>query len=186
MIFHERPGCSVHKGEMNRLSGSVIGITLVALAAVVLALPSKQVRADVGSTERPISLITPGPSFEMGLDGSLRFGGEVAVAQYSGSWALGAAVGFVPGRLYLEAQPALVLGGHQHDLVVGLNPGLVIDVTASVPRYGGQATLWANYVHAGPRVWALPVLPFVRVQAVMGMGLVFTGGLMLKLPVPVS
>jgi hypothetical protein len=170
---------------MNRSSGKAMGV-LVALAVVVLALLGGSVRAEVGSARRPVSLITPGPSFEMGLDGSLRFGGEIAVAQYSGDWAFGAAVGFVPGRLYFEAQPALVLAGNEHNLVLGLNPGLVIDVTTNVPRYGGQATLWADYVHAGPRAWASPLLPFVRVQAVMGRGLDFTGGLMLKLPVPVS
>ena len=52
-----------------------------------------------------MSFITPGPSSELGWGGSLRFGGEVALAPYSGSWAFGAAVGFVPGRCYLEAQP---------------------------------------------------------------------------------
>jgi hypothetical protein len=93
----------------------------------------------------------------LGFDGSLRFGGEVAMAQYSGRWALRAAVGFVPGRLYFEAQPALVLGDHQHNLVLGLNPGFVIDVTANVPRYGGQATLWANYVHVGARLATAPL-----------------------------
>jgi hypothetical protein len=169
---------------MNRtLRGAVIA-GVAALVMVVLA--GRPARADVGSSRRPVSFITPGPSFEMGLDGSMRFGGEVALAQYAGDWALGAAVGFVPGRFYLEAQPALVLGNQVHNLVLGLNPGFVIDVTTNVPRYGGQATLWANYVHAGKHLWASPLIPFVRVQAVMGMGLVFTGGLMLKLPVPIS
>jgi hypothetical protein len=121
----------------------------------------------------------------MGLDGSLRFGGEIALAQYSGSWALGGTLGFVSGRLYLEAQPALVLG-ERRNLVLGLNPGVVIDVTGELPRYGGQATVWANYVQAGASRWASPLFPFVRVQAVIGMGAVFTGGLMLKLPVPMS
>jgi len=121
----------------------------------------------------------------MGLDGSLRFGGEVALSQYAGGWSAGATFGFVSGRIYGEAQPALVLGD-RHNLLVGLNPGFVIDVTSSSPRYGGQATLWANYANHGTRLWALPLFPFVRVQAVLGMGVVFTGGIMLKLPVPVS
>jgi hypothetical protein len=161
------------------------GATSAALGALFV-LTAPPVAADVGSTRRPISFITPGPSFEMSLDGSMRFGGEVVLAQYAGSWALGAAAGYVPGRLYLEAQPALVLGDHQHNLVLGLNPGFVVDVTGDVPRYGGQATLWANYIHSGTRLWASPLFPFVRVQAVLGMGLVFTGGIMLKLSVPVS
>jgi hypothetical protein len=110
----------------------------------------------------------------------------VAVAQYSGTWGLGAAIGFVPGRLYFEAQPAWVLGEHAHSLVLGLNPGFVIDVTGTAPRYGGQATLWASYVHAARRRWALPLVPFVRAQAVVGMGMVFTGGIMLKMAVPIS
>lgn len=163
-----------------------MGVVLAALTAFALMLVSSPGRADVGSTRRPMSFITPGPSLEMGLDGSLRFGGELAMAQYSGDWALGAAAGFVSGRIYFEAQPAVVLGKHEHNLVLGLNPGFVIDVTGEVPRYGGQATLWANYVHAGTRPWALPLFPFVRVQAVLGMGLIFTGGVMLKLPVPIS
>lgn len=149
-------------------------------------LPSLPARAEVGSPRRPVSLVSPGPSFEVGIDGSLRFGGEVAAVQYLGAWGLGAAVGFVPGRLYLEAQPAWVLGGRRHNLVIGGNPGFVIDVTGEVPHYGLQATIWANYARAGARPWASPLLPCVRVQAVLGMGFVFTGGLMLKLPVPVS
>jgi hypothetical protein len=169
---------------MRRSFGGAVGVELATLAVFILAaLPA---RAEVGSTRRPVGFITPGPSFELGLDGSMRFGGEVAMAQYSGTWALGAAAGFLPGRLYLEAQPAVVLGGRLHSLVLGLNPGFVIDVAGDVPRYGGQATLWANYVHGGTRLWASPLFPFARVQAVMGMGLVFTGGIMLKLPVPVS
>jgi hypothetical protein len=149
-------------------------------------LTSPPVRGEVGSERRPKSYITPGPSLEIGIDGSLRFGGEVALAQYSGRRSLGAAVGFVSGRLYLEAQPALVMGERPHNLVLGLNPGFVIDVTGDSPRYGFQATLWANYAHAGNRLWAWPLLPFARVQAVIGMGFVFTGGVMLKLPIPVS
>jgi hypothetical protein len=120
------------------------------------------------------------------LDGSLRFGGEVAAAQYVGGWGLGAAAGFVPGRLYLEVQPALVLGNRPRHHVVGLNPGFVVDVTGDIPRYGGQATLWANYANQGARWWALPLFPFVRAQAVLGMGFAVSGGLMLKLPIPVS
>jgi hypothetical protein len=159
------------------------GAAVAALAVAILV--AGPVRAEVGTTSRPVSLLTAGPSFEMGLGGSLRFGGEVALAQYSGSWAFGAAMGFVSGRLYLEAQPALVLGDRQN-LVLGLNPGVVIDVTGSLPRYGGQATLWTNYVHTGARRCASPLFPFVRVQVVMGMGVVVTGGLMLKLPLPIS
>jgi hypothetical protein len=169
---------------MNKTFGGATRTGLAALAAFLLAVPPAA--ADVGAAGRPLGFITPGPTFEMGFDGSMRFGGEVALAQYSGSWALGAAVGYVPGRLYFEAQPALVLGDRTHNLVLGLNPGFVIDVTADVPRYGGQATLWANYIHKGARLWASPLFPFMRVQSVMGMGLVFTGGIMLKLPVPVS
>jgi hypothetical protein len=169
---------------MNNPFGRATRTGLAALAALVLVAPPTA--ADVGSGVRPLGFITPGPTFEMGFDGSMRFGGEVALAQYSGGWGLGAAVGYVPGRLYLEAQSVLVLGDRLNNLVVGLNPGFVIDVTADVPRYGGQATLWVNYIHQGARLWASPLFPFMRVQAVMGMGLVFTGGIMLKLPVPVS
>jgi len=161
------------------------GFTAAALLAG-LVLAARPVHGEVGSERRPVSLITPGPSFEMGLDGSMRFGGEVAVAQYSGTWGLGAAVGFVPGRLYFEAQPAWVLGNRPGSLVLGLNPGFVIDVTGTTPRYGGQATLWANYAHVGARRWASPLVPFVRAQVVIGMGLVLTGGITLKLPVPVT
>ena len=159
-------------------------VGLLALAFVALA--GRPALADVGSARRPLSFITPGPSIELGLDGALRFGGEVALAQYSGSWGLGGAVGFVGGRLYFEAQPAAVLGKRPQSLVVGLDPGFVIDVTGETPHYGGQLTVWANYVHVGARLLASPIFPFVRAQAVLGMGLVFTGGLMLKLPVPVS
>ncbi|MBN2576219.1 MAG: hypothetical protein JXP73_16785 [Deltaproteobacteria bacterium] len=158
----------------------------VTVAGVVLALASAPAHAEIGGERRPVSLFSPGATFEVGIDGSLRFGGEVAAAQYSGRWGFGAAAGFVPGRLYLEGQPALVLGGRSHNVVLGLNPGFVIDVTGKEPRYGGQATLWGNYARAAARPWALPLFPFARVQAVLGMGFAVTGGLMLKLPVPVS
>jgi hypothetical protein len=123
--------CSVTRTEIGRLA------LLIGLASALLSRPA---RAEVGSTWRPVGFITPGPSFEMGLDGSMRFGGDVALAQYSGTWGLGAALGFVPGRLYGEAQPAWVLGQQANSLVLGLNPGFVIDVTGTAPRYGGQAT----------------------------------------------
>jgi hypothetical protein len=164
--------------------GGALGAALATTVIVFLASPP--LRAEIGSERRPLSFLTPGPSLEMGIDGSLRFGGEVALAQYSGKRSLGATVGFVSGRLYLEAQPALVLGDRPHSLTLGLNPGFVIDVTGDSPRYGFQATLWANYAHLGTRLLASPLFPFVRVQAVIGVGLVFTGGLMLKLPVPIS
>jgi len=154
--------------------------------SVVFTVQSRPAHAEVGSERRPVGFITPGPTCAMGLDGSLRFGGEIALAQYAGGWGFGGAVGFVSGRIYFEAQPALVFGEHAHNIVVGLNPGFVIDVTSTSPRYGGQATLWGNYVHSGARPWASPLVPFVRVEAVIGSGLVFTGGFMLKIPVPVS
>jgi len=156
------------------------------LAGLVSALAPLPVRAEVGSARRPLSFITPGPSFEMNLGGSMRFGAEVAVAQYSGAWGMGVAVGFVPGRLYLEAQPVWVIGDRASSLALGLNPGFVIDVTGTAPRYGGQATLWVNYVHTGVARWASPLIPFVRAQGVVGMGFAFTGGVMLKLPIPIS
>jgi hypothetical protein len=163
--------------------------TLLRLALVVLAVivPTERLAlADIGSERRPKSVFTPGPSIDFGWDGSIRFGGEVALAQYSATWGVGGAFGFVSSRLYLEAQTALVLGGRPNNLLVGLNPGLVIDVSADVPRYGGQLTLWASYARDAARLWALPIVPFARMQAVAGMGLVVTGGLMLKLPILVS
>lgn len=158
------------------------GFALV-LALTLLAGPAA---AEIGSARRPASFLSPGASLELGLDGSLRFGGEVALAQYSGGFGLGAAAGFVGGRLYLDLQPAVVLGSQRHAAVVGFEPGFVVDVTGSSPRYGGQLTLWGNYAHQGARLWASPIFPFVRAQAVLGMGVVFSGGLMLKLALPVS
>jgi hypothetical protein len=173
-----------HSSTRGRFGGMVCSSLAVLLGLGLAPLPG---RAEVGSDRRPLSYITPGPSLEMSLDGSPRFGGEVALAQYSGKSAVGAAVGFVAGRIYFEAQPALVLGDRPHNLVLGFNPGFVIDVTADSPRYGFQATVWANYINNGrSRVWASPLLPFARLQAVAGMGVVFSGGLMLKLPIPVS
>jgi hypothetical protein len=170
---------------MNGPFGRALGAGLT-VAAVVLALAGAPAYAAIGSERRLVSLFTPGATFEVAIDGRLRFGGEVAGAQYSGRWGLGAAAGFVPGRIYLELQPALVLGDRPHNLVLGLNPGFVIDVTGREPHYGGQVTLWGNYAHPGVRPWASPLFPFVRVQAVLGIGFTITGGVMLKLPIPVS
>ena len=170
---------------MNGPFGRAAGAGLCSTIAM-LALASTPAYAEIGSERRPVSLFTPGATFEVGIDRSLRWGGEVAAAQYSGRWGFGAAVGFVPGRIYLEAQPALVLGDRPHHVVLGLNPGFVIDVAGQEPRYGGQATLWANYASASTRPWALPLFPFLRVQAVVGVGFTATAGVMLKLPIPVS
>jgi hypothetical protein len=157
-----------------------------ALLAVV-ALTERAAMADVGSERRPKSFITAGPTFDLGLlDLAPHFGGEMAVAQYAGRWGFGSAFGFTSGRLYLEAQPAVVLGGRPHSLVLGFNPGFVVDVTSDSPRYGGQLTLWGNYAHDGERLRASPLFPFVRVQAVVGVGIVVTGGVMLKLALPVT
>ncbi len=162
--------------------------TRIALAALALiALAERPASADVGSARRPLSFITAGPSLDMGLlDASLRFGGEVAVSQYSGNWGFGAAFGFVSGRLYLEMQPAVVLGSRPHSIVLGFNPGFVVDVTGDTPRYGGQLTVWGNYAHDDKPLWALPIFPFVRAQAVVGAGFTVTGGVMLKLALPVT
>jgi hypothetical protein len=168
---------------MTARSFALPGARLVVLA--VLALLPLAARAEVGSARRPVSLLTPGASFEIGIDGAMRFGGEVAASHYVGTYGLGAAVGFVPGRIYLEMQPAWVLGGRSHHIVLGINPGFTIDVTGDMPRYGFQATLWANYAHASPRLWASPLFPFARVQAVAGIGAAVTFGVMLKLPIPV-
>lgn len=153
---------------------------------VALVLWAGRATAEVGSARRPASFLTAGPSLELGLDGGLRFGGEVALAQYSGGFGLGAAAGFAAGRLYLDLQPAVALGGPRHGAVLGFEPGFVVDVTGAAPRYGGQLTLWGNYVHHGKRLWASPIFPFVRAQAVLGMGVTFSGGLMLKVALPVS
>ncbi|MCG5053660.1 MAG: hypothetical protein KA712_11920 [Myxococcales bacterium] len=145
--------------------------------------------ADVGSERRPVAVYTPGPTLELGLDGAWRFGAEVALAQYVGGWGYGAAFGAsTNGRMYGELQPALVLGGKTHNLVLGLNPGLVIDVNGQEPRYGAQGTFWLNYALARRRKLPLgsPLVPFVRAQAVSGAGFTVTFGIALKLPIPAS
>lgn len=162
-------------------------LRLIFALLAVLALMERAATAEVGSERRPKSFITVGPSCELGLlDLSPRFGGELALAQYAGTWGFGSAFGFSSGRLYLEAQPAVVLGRRPHSVVLGFNPGFVVDVTADAPRYGGQLTIWANYAHEGERLRASPLFPFVRAQVVAGAGLVFTGGVMLKLALPVT
>jgi len=153
-------------------------------------------RADVGSERRPKSLLAIGPSFELDTHAAMRFGGEITLAQYSGRSGFGVAAGFVQGRIYLELQPVWLLGGHtqptrgqpqpSNHLVLGVNPGAVVDVTRNVPCYGGQLTLWGTYARGGARPWAFPLVPFFRMQAVAYLGFVFTGGVMLKLPIPVT
>jgi len=44
-----------------------------------------------------------------------------------------------------------MLGDRLHNVVLGLNPGLVIDVTGTEPRDGGQLTLWGNRARAAAR-----------------------------------
>jgi hypothetical protein len=184
----------------NRTFGRAIRTAFaVAVLVMVHDLPA---HADVGSTRRPRGYLTLGPTFEIDTDASLRFGGEVALVSYSGRSGYGIAAGFVPGRIYLEFQPVWVLGGKaqqlrgqpqvQNHLVLGLNPGAVVDVTKNVPCYGVQLTLWGNYVRgmdargSGRPTFAWPVFPFFRVQAVEWQGFVFTGGLTLKLPISLS
>ena len=144
--------------------------------------------ADVASARRPLALFTPGPLVAYGLNGKWHVGGELALGQYVGGYGYGVAFGgTTSGRIYAELQPALVLGD-RHNLVVGLNPGVVVDVTADKPRWGGQATLWFNYAHARRHrvTLASPIVPFARVQAVGGAGLDVTFGVTLKLPLPAS
>lgn len=163
---------------------------LTAAAAVgscLIAMPSVG-RADVASARRPVAIFTPGPTLEYGLDGTWRFGGELTLSQYVGSYGYGGAFGgTTSGRLYGEAQAALILG-NKHNLVVGLNPGFVVDVTADKPRWGGQATLWLNYAMTRRRTWPLasPIVPFARAQLVDTHGLTVTFGITLKLPIPAS
>jgi len=118
------------------------------------------------------------------LDGALRVGGELSLTEYWGSGGAGAAFGYSAQRFYFEAQPVLAWNHRKHTVLIGLNPGFVIDVAASSPRYGGQLTLWANYAHASSwnDLWAFPLAPFARVQFVPGAPLGLVGGVMLKLP----
>jgi hypothetical protein len=184
----------------NRTSGHAIRTAIA--AAVLVVVHVAPAHADLGSTRRPKGYLTFGPTFEIDTDASLRFGGEVALTSYSGRSGYGIAAGFVPGRIYLEFQPVWVLGGKapksrwepqkMHHLVLGLNPGAVVDVTKNVPCYGVQLTLWGNYIRStdarggGRPSFAWPVFPFFRVQAVEWLGFVFTGGLMLKLPISLT
>jgi hypothetical protein len=178
----------------NRPCGRAFRAAVAAL--VLVAIGNLPAQADVGSDRRPKSLIAIGPSFELDTDASMRFGGEVTLTQYSGRSGFGIAAGFVPGRIYLELQPVWVLGGQpqrargqpqpSNHFVLGLNPGAVVDVTKNLPCYGGQVTLWGTYARGGPSPWAFPLFPFVRVQAVAWLGFVVTGGVMLKLPIPIS
>jgi hypothetical protein len=143
--------------------------------------------AQVASERKPKGLIAFGPSLEIGIGGDLRFGGDVTLAQYSGDSAFGVAAGFVGKRIYLELQPTMVLGGPKHNLVLGFNPGFVVDISQRInPLYGGQATVWADYARGGAKPWAFPLFPFIRVQGVVALGFTLTAGVMLKLPIPVT
>lgn len=166
--------------------GSKFRVAAAALCVVWMYVRAAPASAEVASARRPLALFTPGPTVEYGLDGRWRFGGELTLAQYVGRYGYGASFGGITsGRIYLDAQPALVFG-KQHNLVLGLNPGLVVDVTDRKPRWGGQATFWFNYVY--PRRYrnplASPIVPFVRAQAVDTFGFTFTFGLMVKFPLP--
>jgi hypothetical protein len=144
--------------------------------------------ADVGSERRPVAIYSLGPTVEWGLDGAWRFGADVSLSQYVGKWGYGGAFGATTEkRMYGELQGAWVLGG-QHNLVVGLNPGFVIDVTQVTPRYGAQGTVWLNYALSRHRKdsMASPVVPFARVQEIPSMGFSVTFGITLKLPLRAS
>jgi hypothetical protein len=65
----------------NRPCGRAFRAALAAL--VLVASGDLPAQADVGSARRPKSLIAIGPSFELDTDASMRFGGEVTLAQYS-------------------------------------------------------------------------------------------------------
>lgn len=163
-----------------------VGLGLCAVLWAVCLAPVA--RADVGSARRPVALYAVGPTVEMGLDLSLRFGGELSLSQYVGSFGYGAAFGAnTAGRMFAELQGAWVLGT-EHNLVLGLNPGLVIDVNQETPRYGAQGTFWFNYARSRRRQdpLASPLIPFVRVQEIPSLGFTFTFGVTLKLPLRAS
>ncbi|MDX2023298.1 MAG: hypothetical protein SF187_23895 [Deltaproteobacteria bacterium] len=158
---------------------------LALLGAVATTSPAG---AEVGSARRPVALYALGPTAELGLDLSLRFGGELSLSQYVGNVGYGAAFGAnSAGRMFAELQGAWVLGT-RHNLVLGLNPGVVIDVTQTTPRYGVQGTFWFNYAQSRRRQdpLASPLVPFVRAQEIPGLGFTFTFGVTLKLPLRAS
>ncbi len=160
--------------------------------SLLLGLVPATARADVGSVRRPKGYLSLGPTFELDWDARMRWGGEVTLMQYTGKSGLGFAAGFSPGRIYVEFQPAWVLGKETRHVVLGLNPGALVDVTKNVPCYGLQLTLWGTYVRGGEAKgggrpsWAWPLFPFLRLQAVEWQGFAYTAGLMLKLPIPLS
>jgi len=170
-----------------RACGLVGLLALVFLMSVHLFAPTTA-RADVGSERRPVAFYSLGPTVEWGIDGAWRFGADVSLSQYVGSWGYGAAFGATTEkRMYGELQGAWVLGG-ERNLVLGFNPGFVIDVTQITPRYGAQGTFWFNYALSRRRKdpLASPLVPFARVQEIPSMGFSVTFGITLKLPLRAS
>ena len=159
-----------------------------ACGLVAVMILTRFAPADVGSARRPVAFYALGPTVELGLDLGWRFGGDVSLSQYVGRYGYGAAFGAsTAGRMYAEFQGAWVLGG-AHSLVLGLNPGLVIDVNGTTPRYGAQGTFWMNYAQSRRKQdpLASPLVPFVRAQEIPGVGFSLTFGLTLKLPLRAS
>jgi hypothetical protein len=166
----------------------LVGLWTLFFVLFLRLFASAQAQADVGSERRPVAFYSLGPTVEWGLDGAWRFGADVSLSQYVGKFGYGGAFGATTEkRMYGELQGAWVLGG-QHNLVLGLNPGFVIDVTQVTPRYGAQGTVWLNYALSRHRKDSLasPVVPFARVQEIPSMGFSVTFGITLKLPLRAS
>jgi hypothetical protein len=121
--------------------------------------------------------------------GTWRWDGEVSGVAYStDGFALGAAVGGGPHRVYAELQPVLMGslgsgGGLGAGLLFGVNPGVVVDRARSL-SVGGQVTVWAWPMIVCCHGGMLPIPVLFGRGEILPSGHVVSFGMMLKISIP--
>jgi hypothetical protein len=132
-------------------------------------------------------VVSPGALLGTRSGGAFDASGELSVIAVKGRFSLGAVLGSAIHTHSFELQPATWIGGDVNGVILGLNPGVVLDRTADPAHVGFQTTLWAwPWIGCG-HACVLPIpIPFLRLRSFAGGMNVWIAGLALKLPWPIS
>jgi len=84
-------------------------------------------------------VVSPGALLGLRSGGAFDAAGELSLIASKGRFSIGAVFGSAIHTHSFELQPTASIGGDVHGVILGLNPGVVLDRTADSPRIGSRS-----------------------------------------------